>query len=354
MFGLPTVRHYTHSRYALMEAYRLSGVGSNGALLAPAYHCRTMLDPAQALKAQIAFYELDDGLIPNIDSIAVAYQQNPVPVRALLVPHYFGAPQPDKIWSELVHFCQSKNIQLIEDCAHAWQIVQDRAKQGDLNTGHFITASPYKFFGSDSGGVLWGKSEAPIENSTASLKTELRSALGSFRRWRANQQHVPIEHIDHAFQMASGDTQKCGQDFRESSDATSDQFDPTQCRKESTLISRWIVKLSDTDYIAKRRREVFRQWLEACKGLSKANRLFETIDEKCTPYMFPLLIKRPQIDFFVLKRMGVPVWRWDDIAATSCRTSTHYRLHLLHLPCHQSLSNKQVEWMTATVRKVLQ
>jgi perosamine synthetase len=337
-----------------MEAYRLSGVGLSGALLAPSYHCRTMLDPAQALKAQIKFYDLDERLIPNIDSIAAAFQQSGVPIRALLVPHYFGVPQPEEVLRELVHFCLNKNIQLVEDCAHAWQIVWDKAKQGDLDSGHFITASPYKFFGSDLGGVLWGKNAAAGKNSSASLKAEFRSALGALRRWRANQQHTRLGHIDDTFRVASGGSQKCGQDFIESSDATSEQFDPTQATKESTRISRWIVKLSDTDFIAKRRREVFRKWSEACGNLSGAQPLVESMGENCMPYMFPLLIEHPQVDFFVLKRMGIPVWRWDDMAITSCRTSKHYRLHLLHLPCHQSLSNKQVEWMTNAVRKVFQ
>lgn len=53
-------RSYKRGRYALFDAYRLCGVGPEGSLLAPAYHCRTMLDPAVRLGAELALYELDD------------------------------------------------------------------------------------------------------------------------------------------------------------------------------------------------------------------------------------------------------------------------------------------------------
>jgi hypothetical protein len=39
----PNARFYTRGRYAMTEAYRLCGVGPDAPLLAPAYHCRTML-----------------------------------------------------------------------------------------------------------------------------------------------------------------------------------------------------------------------------------------------------------------------------------------------------------------------
>jgi perosamine synthetase len=48
-------RSFTRGRYALTEAYRLAGIDPNSSLLAPAYHCRTMLDPAIAWVAPLAF-----------------------------------------------------------------------------------------------------------------------------------------------------------------------------------------------------------------------------------------------------------------------------------------------------------
>ena len=61
---------YTRGRYALFEAYRLAGVGPQGALLAPAYHCRTMLDPAISLAGEILLYPLKADLSPDLVALA--------------------------------------------------------------------------------------------------------------------------------------------------------------------------------------------------------------------------------------------------------------------------------------------
>ena len=68
--------------------------------------------------------------------------------------------------------------------------------------------------------------------------------------------------------------------------------------------------------------------------------------------MFPLYLEMPDPHFYYLMRLGVPVWRWDSIAVSDCPTANDYRMHLLHLPCHQSLDEKQMDWMIAAVRKV--
>jgi hypothetical protein len=69
--------------------------------------------------------------------------------------------------------------------------------------------------------------------------------------------------------------------------------------------------------------------------------------------MLPLLIDHPETHFFELKHLGVPIWRWDDMAVSDCAVATHYRLHLLHLPCHQELTAEQMAWMTRTVASVM-
>lgn len=69
--------------------------------------------------------------------------------------------------------------------------------------------------------------------------------------------------------------------------------------------------------------------------------------------MFPITIAEPDPVFYQLKQAGMPIFRWDDMAVSSCTVARNYRLHLLHLPCHQGLSAQQMAWMTALVAKVL-
>jgi dTDP-4-amino-4,6-dideoxygalactose transaminase len=69
--------------------------------------------------------------------------------------------------------------------------------------------------------------------------------------------------------------------------------------------------------------------------------------------MFPLHIDQPTPHFYWLKHLGLPVWRWDEMAVSNCPVAQDYRLHLLHLPCHQSLTTDQMDWMISALQKTL-
>src|SRR5258706_16084361 len=88
-------------------------------------------------------------------------------------------------------------------------------------------------------------------------------------------------------------------------------------------VSRWLAKLCDADSLASRRRANYERWRDAVRGLPNCRALFDRLPDDCVPYMFPLLIDRPQSHFYVLKKLGVPIWRWDDMAAPGCPVSQH-------------------------------
>ena len=92
---------------------------------------------------------------------------------------------------------------------------------------------------------------------------------------------------------------------------------------------------------------------QAVAGLRNCKALFPDLTPTCVPYMFALQIEYPEQHFHQLKHLGLPIWRWDEMAVSDCAVSTRYRLHLLHLPCHQSLTQGQMQWMTAAATKVL-
>jgi len=111
--------------------------------------------------------------------------------------------------------------------------------------------------------------------------------------------------------------------------------------------------LCDLDRVAARRRKNFQRWVDAVGDLPHCRSLVEQLPDDAVPYMFPLLIEHPQDHFPLLKRLGVTIWRWDDMAESPCAVSRHYRQHLLHLPCHQALSDNELSWMETAVAKVV-
>jgi len=345
-----TFRDFSRGRYALREAYRLAGVDSRSTLLAPAYHCRTMIDPALALNAEVLLYPLSEVLAPVLPAIDQLHRQSAKPVKALLATHFFGIPQALR---DLAKWCAERDIVLIEDCSHAL-FYRNHQPHGMGNDGRFVVSSPYKFIASPDGGLLYAQDEAAL----STLKPHARSQLDELRavawtltsiRQRRHQTYPPL---DTELAPITRTEVHPGHEVRQQA-GVSGEYRSQEEGRASSRCARLLHRFADPDCIARRRRERYQQWSAALAGLPGCRPLYPLLPEDCIPYMFPLLIERPQPHFYWLKRLGMPIWRWDSIVASSCPTATRYRLHLLHLPCHQSIADADMVWMSEAVRKVI-
>lgn len=350
-------KHYARGRYALYEAYRLAGVGESGALLAPSYHCSTMLDPALRLKAEVDFYPLKSDLSPNIESIAAKLQSQRVPIKALLATHYFGFPQE---LAGLAALCDQYGIALIEDCSHTLFAPVDTAARSTQKamgeTGRFGIASPYKFYPSEDGGLLWvndGSASSVAPQHAASPLAEIKGVLSAFSRNRANGLALDGGSIGNEIEALVAQRRTWGHDTRKSGDFLSIFYQPAEEGQRSLAVSQWIFRNTNLSRLAGARRENYRYWLDAVASLPACQALLPILASDCVPYMFPLLIDSPQRHFHLLKLLGLPVWRWDEMAVSDCAVAAKYRLSLLHLPCHQELTPTQMDWMAQVVRQVL-
>ena len=359
----PQARSFTRGRYALTEAYRLCGVGPRGALLAPAYHCRTMLDPALALGAPIVLYAQNPNLSPNLAALAtqvatLARQRQPV--KAMLITHYFGMAQQ---LAPLARFCQQHGIDLIEDCSHALfePSAPSTHKMRMGHTGRFGVASPYKFFAIEDGGTLWANSAQPLPTGAVQappvqrrpLGQELRGLLHALQRARSHPPAPSPSTLPQQLAYLQAHPGPTGQDQRIHGTDPSTNYQAAEAALPSLAVSRWVMRHTNVARLAQRRRHHYAQWLEAVAQLPHCRPLFAALPPDCVPYMFALHIDHPSTHFFALKRLGVPVWRWDDMAVSSCPVATRYRLHLLHLPCHQELTSAQITWMTTAVSQTM-
>jgi hypothetical protein len=351
------VRFYARGRYALTEALRLSGVGPHGAVLVPAYHCRTMLDPATRLQAPIILYPVKPDLSPDLQALAACLAASPQPVKALLLTHYFGFAQE---LASLVGFCEQHGLVLIEDCSHALFAGQQQARGEKYaaigRTGLFCVASPYKFFASEDGGMLWangGGQLPPDRLAPVPLAQEFKELVHSVQRARVQNQKLDLPALDREIHELAGKPVLGGRDTREQSPELSEYYETPQEHSKGLAWSRWIVRHTDTRRLADRRRQHYLQWVDAVAGMPHCKALYPQLPDACVPYMFGLQIDHPEVHFFALKQLGVPVWRWDDMAVSDCETAMRYRLSMLHLPCHQELSPQQMSWLTTAVRQVM-
>ncbi|MGQ3096325.1 MAG: DegT/DnrJ/EryC1/StrS family aminotransferase, partial [Roseateles sp.] len=141
---LPHTRLLTSGRAALFAAMKALGAGAGTSVLAPSYHCPTLVAPLRAAGAAVQFYPLGPDGLPALDAITPAPS-----TRALVVAQLFGLPRS---LAAVRAWCDARGIALVEDCAHSFF-----GQAGERAVGHWgdlATASVSKFFPVSEGGLL--------------------------------------------------------------------------------------------------------------------------------------------------------------------------------------------------------
>ena len=335
---------FTHSRYALAEAMRRAGVGRGGAVLVPAFHCRTMVEPALYLDAEVFYYPVTPDLRPNFEAVTDRMKRG-AKVVAMLLTHYFGFPNAVE---ESDQFCKARGIVLIEDCAHAlYGQVGDR-HLGKI--GSYAAASLWKFLPVRDGSVLLDNTgdrsgrRAPSRSIVAELKAvaRLTESWVKGEHQRLFPPAVTVIDVEARRILARGP-------FATPEDGLK-EFSPASARLPALASSRWLSASAAHGRVAQKRRENYQRWLLGVHSIPGITPLFPELPAHVVPYAFPLLIDAEGLLFHALKLAGIPIWRWEDMAITDCSVAQDYRLRLLQLPCHQELSEQELEWLIQTVR----
>jgi len=346
-------RSFRRGRYALAEAYRLAGLTHETALLAPAYHCLTMLDGAVNLGADILLYPLRPDLSVDLDELDKLVRNYSRPVRVLLATHFFGILQD---FRDIRQWCEAHDIVLVEDCSHAL-FTEEFQTRGAGVLGKYVVSSPYKFIACEDGGLLYAR-EGHLLNDVSTHHPSLTEELRGLKHVIDN--HWADRTMPHGVDEINGQIASFS-DLREPPadveivqyDRPSYSFSAANRTKSALRFSEWLIRHSPLAENARQRRANFLHWVEAVEGLPHCRALYGNLPEECVPYMFPLYLDHPDPHFNWLKRLGVPLCRWNNLVVSSCPVSDQYRLHLLHLPCHQSLSEEQMAWMIAAVQAVM-
>jgi dTDP-4-amino-4,6-dideoxygalactose transaminase len=316
--------HYPYGRYALAEALRRAGVGRGTAVLMPAVHCRVMIDPALHLGADMIFYTVLRRLGPDLSQLQLLVQEPRV--RALVLPHYFGFPNEVAVVAAL---CRAHGVALIEDCSHAYYgAVGDRM----LGTfGAYSFTSVWKFLPTPDGALLRDNSGAASGGrAPAGLDAELRGLSKVLCPTDGSRRH------------------------RSSRPEPRSTYNPALACRSALLTSRWIARTAAHGRITESRRAHYQRWLNGLEGTSGVTPLFPVLPDGVVPYVFPIVAGDPARTFATLRNAGVPIWRWEDIAASAveaCTLANEYRSSLLQLPCHQDLSNDDLDWLIGEVRR---
>ncbi len=346
------VRLVTSGRIAIAMALQQIGAQPGDEVLLPAYCCSSMVDPVEWSGVTPVFYKITDDL--QIDHRDLRMRLG-AKTRAIVAVHFFGFPQPLERVREL---CDEWNIALVEDCAHAffgsWQ------GQSPGSVGDYAIASPTKFFPVYDGGCLASSrhSLSTVDLRRAGLKFPLKSLVNTLERSAQYRRLRPLSWALRPLVFAKDwlwTKVKAASSVQAASigPASADggfDFDPEWLSVAMSRPSAWLMRWLSHRRIERIRRDNYRRLVDAFSDVAGVTVLFPALPAGVVPYMFPLLVDQPERVFPRLKMGAVPIFRWERVHSDSCPVSVDFATRLFQLPCHQEMSDEDIEWLTAQVQ----
>jgi hypothetical protein len=364
MLDLPGLHYSTSGRASILLALEALGVGPGDQVLVPTYHCPTMVAPASRLKAVPVFYPIDARGSPDLDWLE---RQDLKRARALLAAHYFGLPQR---MQPLRDWCTARGIALVEDCAHA---LFGRSGTRPVGAwGDIAIGSLTKFLPVPEGGCLVVNRQAAVPalqatSLTAGVKSFvdilevgasqqrltglnglISGSLAGLRRLRTNPV-APAQPDAPALptSLAGADASQLGADFT---------VDSGLAHRELAGPCRWVAQTLPRERIVLRRRRHFERLLATLGGQAGVHPLFTQLPPDCAPYVFPLWVDTPDPGYAELRRLAMPVFRWDrlwpGVPQLPGDHGVPWSHHVLQLACHQDLSEAQLDRFAAEILRL--
>jgi len=348
-------------RAAIALALTTMGIGRGDAVLVPTFHCPTMVSPVIANGAKPIFFPIDEKGAPRLDIVSEMKLDD---VRAMLVAHYFGTPQPLGLVRQ---FCDRMGIVLIEDCAHAmFGAVEGRA----VGTwGDFAIASLTKFFPVTDGGCLIVNSAAakPRLPARRTMREEFRRALNSIELGAV---YGKLSGLNSTFNALFAMVNRLRPRVRSGGGpASTDRLDlfplyssprnpaPSAINSSSASIwAKWISRTAHREHIVATRRRNYQHWASAVDAMPGARALLPLADA-AAPYVFPLWVEHPEASYKRIRAAGVPIFRWDEVwpgtPTMDDDCGIDWATHVYQLGCHQDLNLDDLSRMAQAVRQIL-
>ncbi len=347
---------------ALALVFRHMELMAGEEVLLPAYHCIAMVEPLLWAGGTPVFYKIREDLSPDLQDV----ESRITPAtRALVVPHYFGFHQDTAV---IRRFCDSHGLLMIEDCAHAFFGRIHGHPIGFF--GDYAIGSAWKFFPVSEGACvvssrhdlsglvlqeggwffeaksLFNTLEYALEyDRLGRLNTLVRGMMGLKNRvWNMRATHPP-----------SGGTS--GQSATETPGGFTG-FEGRRVFQKNSRWSQWVMSRTSVPRLVGHRRANYLRLSERLGKVAGCRPLFSQLPEGVAPQVFPLVMEEPEVVFPKLKQAGVPVIRfgeylWGGMTRGLCAVSENYSRRVFQLPCHQDLTQVELDWMSDQMLQAL-
>jgi hypothetical protein len=337
-------RFYRRGSLALaggVEAVRREQGVAGITVWVPGYFCDEALAPLRGLAATLKFYPCQPDLTPDWHFLEEGVKGVGGP-QVLVLVHYFGFANASR---EAVDFCQRHGLTLLEDGAHVLRMAPG------LGMGELLVFSPRKLLAVPAGGVLvfppklrdylpempaapWSGDIIFWVAQRLTQKIFLALGLSWSWWWRRLPDDEPI----------------CQDPQPPPGPAACDRY---------TLGLLALAEPRLTGMVS-RRRSNYEGLADYLRGFSGVRLLFPQLPPETCPYVFPFLMDQGSGRVMArLRSRGILASRWPTLPPEvqgdpeKHRTALEIRNRLLVLPVHQSLTDRQVDWMGNQLRDAL-
>ena len=331
--------YYTkNGRSALAHIIQHLGLKPGARVLLPEYHCPAMIEPFVWANIHIEFYPLNSDLSVNMPVFEKLLRSE---TSAVLLVRFFGFPTNiDKALVAAKH----KQVKVIEDCAHAY-FSEQLTVNGFYSDASFCSLN--KFFSCFDGGKLriterCGQQKLSKLPGPGPLK-EIKHILGKF----------DIVNTLSAFaKQLIGKNNKVAEETGEPTQFEIKKrflyFNEADMKSRCFSITKMQIAVENHDFVAYRRRQNYRYLYDRLAD-STIGRCLYPLDEQTVPYILPFLLNSAD-DFNGIRQQGIQILRWEEFCPTDTEIE-HYRERLIQIPCHQDLSQAQLDFIVDVILK---
>lgn len=343
---LPHRLWLTSARAAIAHALRHARLNAGDEVLLPAYACGSMIAPVEFLGLSPTYYALDADLRLTVEELD---RRRTPSTRALLLTRYHGFAYKSV---DIYEHCRRHRIVVIEDRAHAF--FGPAGAQAD-----YVVYSAPKFFPVFEGGLLASASQ-PVEQigtTMAPLAFQLKTALWPYD-YASDYSPPPSRDllVDSALrlkrrlQASRRRNENDGSSMRAVGPAAADGgagLEPYWVDKSISWPTRRAILRANLDWIAARRRCNWERLVRRLSSVDDLRMIHPRLDPDVVPYAAAFIVPNPDKIARALRRVNVPLYRWDSFALQTNDATLRDTVALSHrifqIPTHQSMSEDDID-----------
>jgi dTDP-4-amino-4,6-dideoxygalactose transaminase len=328
--------------YQGLKALTVAG-DSRRTVLLPSFHCSSQIDAAQAAGLRCDFYTVHKDATIDLEDLRSRLTGD---VLAVMIIHYYGWPAD---LDRLLALTREHDVALFEDCALALLSRSEETLLGSV--GDISIFSIRKTLPVEDGGIL----RLNREGLRVEPPTRKTPSFGQATRTVAKALGAGV--VLQAMKRLRGAAQQAL--VREDpADNSAPDFEVGQADLSMSAFARYVARRIRPDLVVERRRHAYQRLFEKLREHPRFQPLFPTLPHGVCPLSLVIVHpRRDDVEAGLFER-GIETYCFGRVPHTSLEIERFPETpvltdHTLALPCHQDLTDADIQRVAEATRKVL-